>query len=107
MISSTGNNIMGLVADKMKEINLSDDSGIDSPTGDMNGEISRNVKAEMLSDIIIKKEEESVNGFAEPAVDATVEGTCKAASKKSELMIINLCMTHSDISVLQQIYRNI
>lgn len=73
MISSTENNIMGLVIEKVAEINLSDDSGIDSPTGDVNAEISSNVKTEM-SDVIIKNEEPTVKEYEETAADATLGG---------------------------------
>ncbi|MCJ8746867.1 hypothetical protein PDJAM_G00146680 [Pangasius djambal] len=76
-----GNNIMGSVADKLKEINLSDDSGIDSPTGDVNARISGKVEIETSSDIISKIEEASVSGFEETAVDATEGGACKAAGE--------------------------
>lgn len=79
--SSTGNDIMGSVADKVKEINLSEDSGIESPTGDVNTEISRNEKVETSSDRIIKNEVASVKDLEEIVLDATQRGACKAAGK--------------------------
>lgn len=71
MTSLMGNNIMVPVADKLKEISLSDDSGIDSPTGDVNSEISRKMK----------NEEAYVEGFEETAAGATGGGACKTAGK--------------------------
>lgn len=88
MTSLTENDIMVNVAEKVKEINLSDDSGIDSPSGDVNAEISRKVETDTLSDIIIKNEEASVKGFEETAVDATVGGTCKATGKIQSLCLL-------------------
>ncbi|MCI4392639.1 hypothetical protein PGIGA_G00148130 [Pangasianodon gigas] len=81
MTALIGNNIMGSVADKVKEINLSDDSGIDSPTGDVNAGISKKAQTETLSDVISKNEEASVSGFEETAVDATVGEARKAAGE--------------------------
>ncbi|XP_017307775.1 long-chain-fatty-acid--CoA ligase ACSBG2 isoform X2 [Ictalurus punctatus] len=71
MTSLMGNNIMIPVADKLKEISLSDDSGIDSPTGDVNSEISRKMK----------NEEAYVEGFEETAAGATGGGACKTAGE--------------------------
>lgn len=95
------------VADKVKEISSSGDSGIDSPTGDVNTENSRVVKREALSDIIIENEEASVKGFEEATVDTTVGGASKAAGKIQSLCLLILAseLTSTDISVLQQIYR--
>ncbi|XP_060763020.1 long-chain-fatty-acid--CoA ligase ACSBG2-like isoform X2 [Neoarius graeffei] len=83
MTSLIGNNIMDSVADKMKEISLSDDSGIDSPTGDVNTENSREVKTEALTNTITENEDASVKGFEEATVDATVGRASKAADDES------------------------
>lgn len=77
------------VADKVKEMNLSDDSGIDSPNGDVNVEISKKVETDTLSNIIIDNEEASVRGFEEAAVDA--KEAYKAAGK-IQIMLVNLCI---------------
>lgn len=66
------------VADKLKEISLSDDSGIDSPTGDVNSEISRKMK----------NEEAYVKGFEETAAGSTVGGACKTAGKIQHLCLL-------------------
>lgn len=98
---------MGSVTDKVKEINLSDDSGIDSPTGDANAEISRNEKIETLSDIIIETEEASVNSFKETA---GAEGwACKAAGKIQHLFLFIFAskLKKTDFSILRHIYMKI
>ncbi|XP_058231633.1 long-chain-fatty-acid--CoA ligase ACSBG2-like isoform X3 [Hemibagrus wyckioides] len=87
MTSLTENDIMVSVADKVKEISLSDDSGIDSPTGDVNAEISKKVETDTLSNIIIDNEEASVRGFEEAAVDATVGGLQAAAENHEYIRI--------------------
>lgn len=100
---------MDSVADKMKEISLSDDSGIDSPTGDVNTENSREVETEALTNTITENEEASVKGFEEATVDATVGRASKAAGKIQSLYLLILTseLTSTDISVLQQIHRKV
>lgn len=97
---------MGSVTDKVMEINLSDDSGIDSPTGAVNAEFSSHEKIETLSDIIVETEEASVRGFEETAVNATEGGAYKAAGKIQSLCLLIFVsqLRKGDISILQQIY---
>ncbi|KAI5088267.1 long-chain-fatty-acid--CoA ligase ACSBG2 isoform X1, partial [Silurus meridionalis] len=67
------NNSMDFIATKVKEINLSHDSGITSPSGDVAAEKSRKLKTETLSETISKNEEASSKSFEEIAVDADDE----------------------------------
>lgn len=67
------------VADKMKEINLSDESGIDSSAGDMNAGLSRKEETDTLSDIVTENKGASVKRFEETAGDATIGGVYKTA----------------------------
>ncbi|XP_053337634.1 long-chain-fatty-acid--CoA ligase ACSBG2-like isoform X1 [Clarias gariepinus] len=83
MTSITENNVMVTMANKVAEINLSDASGIDSPIGNMNAEISERLKTETLSDKILESKEATAKSFEETAADVSVGGACKAADDEA------------------------
>lgn len=85
---------MVTMANKVAEINLSDASGIDSPIGNMNAEISERLKTETLSDKILESKEATAKSFEETAADVSVGGACKAAGKIQSLYYycITVCL---------------